>query len=112
MGRRAVAFAAALVCRGSAVLEALPVVRTAALPESFWACSLSSRGDRTGYSGEHMSEDHRNTSALGRETISTSELKIQLCRNPVDQNWSVAINNERYRSITFESVKRLVAQAL
>lgn len=61
---------------------------------------------------ELMPEDRRNPSALGSEKISTSKLKIQLWRNRVDENWSVEINNKRYCLITFEIVKRLVAQAL
>jgi hypothetical protein len=59
-----------------------------------------------------MSNDRHNPGALGREIISTSELKIQLWRNPVNQNWTVEINNKRYCLISFELVKRLVAQAL
>jgi hypothetical protein len=59
-----------------------------------------------------MPEDRRNPSASGSEKISTSELKIQIWRNPIEQNWSLGINNKRYSSIPFEIVKQLVAQAL
>jgi uncharacterized protein (UPF0210 family) len=65
-----------------------------------------------GHSEESMPEDRRHPSALAREKISTSELKIQLSRNPVEQNWSVEINNKRYCLIPFEIVKQLVDQAL
>jgi hypothetical protein len=58
-----------------------------------------------GHTGEYMPEDRR-------DKPSALELKIQLWRHPVDQNWSVKINNKRYGLITFEIVKRLVAQAL
>jgi hypothetical protein len=59
-----------------------------------------------------MPEDRRNPGALGKEKISTNELKIQIWRNSGDQNWSLEINNKRYCAIPFEVVKQLVAQAL
>jgi hypothetical protein len=59
-----------------------------------------------------MPEDRRNPGAIGREKISTSELKIQIWRNSGDQNWSLELNKKRYCSIPFEIVKQLVAQAL
>ena len=65
-----------------------------------------------GHSGEYKPENRGDPSALGRDQTSTIEVKIQLWRNPVSQNWNVEINNKHYSFINFEVVKRLVAQAL
>ena len=65
-----------------------------------------------GHSEEYMPEDGRDPGALGREKLPTSELKIQVWRNSADQDWSLEINNKRYSSIPFESVRQLVAHAI
>jgi hypothetical protein len=43
--------------------------------------------------------------------IETSKLNVNLWRNSQDR-WSVEINGTRHECITFEKVKKLVAQAL
>jgi hypothetical protein len=42
----------------------------------------------------------------------TSKLNVNLWRNSLDRSWSVEINGTRHEFITFEKVKKLVAQAL
>jgi hypothetical protein len=52
------------------------------------------------------------TQSLLRNEPFRCELSIKLWRNSWDHCWSVEINNKRYDSVTFESVKQLVAHAL
>jgi hypothetical protein len=40
------------------------------------------------------------------------KLKIQLWRNPVENNWSVQVNDKRADFVTLERVKQLVAKGL